>query len=98
VLAISVAPGPTRGPHDSRAVCSRFPPQRAVAGPGPPGGGAVLLTLSPEIDERRGRRGLRDPSRLDRIAPPAIRAPFVPDFLRCALSRDRGRRGQRLFS
>jgi hypothetical protein len=47
--------------------------------------------------QRRGRRGLRDPSRLDRIAPPAIRAPFVLAFLPDALSRDLGRPGWGLF-
>jgi hypothetical protein len=52
-LARSVASRPNRGARDSRALCSRFPPRRAVAGPWPPGVGAVPLTLS--AGNRRAR-------------------------------------------
>ena len=52
-LATSVASRPNRAARDSRAVCSRFPPRRAVAGPWPPGVGAVPLTLS--AGNRRAR-------------------------------------------
>jgi hypothetical protein len=44
-LAMSVAFRPNRAARDSRAVCSGFPPSRAVAGPAAAGAGAVLLTL-----------------------------------------------------
>jgi hypothetical protein len=66
-LATSVASRPNRAARDSRAVCSRFPPRRAVAGPWPPGVGAVPLTLSGG-NRRAGARGLAKS-----VAPPPNR-------------------------